>query len=147
MIETAKPIEFTYAAGKVGGLGGVIIDSGMVDFDAPAVSVNFNSDGTGTIVLTTQSNISPFNWYTGGTPSGSTTFQLVVTNFYDSSFGGCVPSHTVGTHTVTNNISFGVYMNAGLGGPVTATLDCTLNITRGSTTVSHVYTIQVRTEL
>lgn len=147
MTEIVKPIEFTYAAGKVGGLGGVFIDGGLANFDAPAVYINFNSDGTGSTVLTAAGNISPFNWYTGGTPSGTTSFQLVVTNFWDSSFGGVIASHTVGTHNTTNSISFGLYVQGGLASPVNATLSCTLYITRGATTVSHVYELQVRTEV
>lgn len=147
MIEIAKPIEFTYAAGKVGGLGGYYIDGGLVSMGEPAASVNFNADGTGLIVLTVANSISPFNWYTGGVPSGTTTFQVDVTTFNDSSNGNVVTTHGVGTHYATNNLTVGIYMQGAPGIPVTSTLVFTVHITRGSATVSHNYTLQLMTEL
>ncbi len=144
-----KHLNFSYSAGKVGGVGGFVEDVNLAGgpgsaYVPPGMAVQYNANGTVDVSYTALGFVETFNWYTGGTPSGPTTFSFQVTNTTQTPpFRGVTFSHAVGTHSGTY---FAVFMpdseSTGVG-----VMDVVMSITRNGTTVQHSWTLSVRLDM
>lgn len=146
-IEVVKPLQFQYAAGKVSGLGGEYVDHNLAGgpgsaYAIPQCSVQYNTNGTVDVFYAAQGYFETFNWYTGGTPSGPTTFQLVVTNIAGSNatFAPGNPG------TYNGNTYFAVAANDTIA-ISSALIAVTMNITRGGQTISHDWILRANVEM
>lgn len=142
-------IQFPNAAGKVAGaLSGTYEDTGGTstpEGSGSSVTIVINSNGTVDINMTNLMS-TQVNWYTGGTPTGTTNFEIVTT--VTQAIGG---SSQTGTASGTVNRSFptagsnftAAFVSAGQTGPGSAirTANVQITVTRNSQSVVYNFTI------
>lgn len=125
---------FSYAAGKVpGALSGLYSDVGNT-LTGSTIAIYFNADGTFEVTGSNVGTIDAGNWYTGGVPTGTTNFTLVVSNTSSTS-GTTGPAD--GTYNYTN--SFSIVLSCTISGsnPRFRSSDFNLTVTRSSQSVSY----------
>lgn len=154
-------VKFNYVAGKVAGAFGNYTDA-IVAFGPPysgpipRVDLYIGPNGTYTAYTASAGVIENGRWYTGGTPSGPTTFQLQVLN-NSVFFGGLAAasttfSHASGSYTSTSGFSLWIEApSPNLSGDLPPRgqgyMDCNLSITRGGQTMSYSFQLEVAVEV
>ena len=101
----SNKINIEYAAGKVAGaIGGTYNATSTGSGQSANASISFNADGTGEVTTSPDGGYQPFNWYTGGVPTGTTQFIASATNVVQDS----VPASNF---TVNQNNSLSLSVN------------------------------------